>query len=115
MNVPTVNRTAVFVIPRQRYYDWANALDDDGPRIDDLPRADRASVYLIEPLTDPPNQKRALRDHWSWMFEEKLHNWHRLPEDWPSHRTYEMFLEWFEVYLVEPVFDVADMPLWQED
>jgi len=115
MNVPVVNRTAVFVVPREPYYEWAQALDDDGPMIDDLPRQDRGSAYFIEPLSNPSDVEGAIKGCWSWIFEEMLVGWHRVERDWPPNRTYKLFLEWFEVYLVEPVFDLADMPLRQEE
>ena len=37
------------------------------------------------------------------------------PETWPRKRTYAMFLAWFDVRIVDLVFDLADAPLSQEE
>jgi hypothetical protein len=112
MSAPIINRTAVIVEVKEPYMQWADALDDGGPRARDHPRRNLVSVYLIEEEEDPED---ALKRHWDWIFEEKLVSWHRVPEDWPQQRTNKMFHEWFDVRLVELVFDLADAPMIHEE
>lgn len=110
--VPTINRAAVVVEPREPYLAWARALDGENPTIDTLSREARTSVYLID---EDDDAERSLRRHWEWIFEEQLHSWHRDPRDWPRKRTYKLFRQWFDVRLVGLVFDLGDGPLLQED
>ncbi len=109
--VPIINRITTVVEPLKPFLSWADSLDDHGPRIESLSREQRTSVYLIE----DDDGERALRRHWAWIFEEKLHAWHRDPRAWPRRRTYRMFREWFDVRLVHLVFDLADAPVLHEE
>ena len=111
-SVPTVNRVATVVEPREPYLAWARGLDDDEPTIDSLSHEVLTSVYLIAFEEHP---ERSLRRNWDWMFEHKLHAWCRDATTWPPKRTYRMFREWYDVRLVDLIFDLADEPLLQED
>ena len=110
-SVPFINRIATIVEPKEPYLNWARSLDDDG-LIDKMSREDLTSVYLIE---QKEHVDRALRRHWDWIFEEKLHSWHRDRHAWPKTRTYQIFREWFEVRLVDLVFDLVDAPIFHDE
>ena len=110
--VPTINRIATVVEPRKPYFDWARGLDNDEPGIDVMTREQLTSVYLIR---ESDNSERMLRRQWDWMFEEKLFSWCRDSTLWPRKRTYKVFREWFDVRLVDLVFDLADAPIVLED
>ena len=109
---PTINRIATVVKPKEPYLVWARALDDDDPSIDSVSPAGLTSVYLIEEEEDA---ERALRRHWDWIFEEKLCSWHRDRQAWPRKRSYRVFREWFDVWLVDLVFDLAASPIVHEE
>jgi hypothetical protein len=81
--VPTINRVAVVVEPKEPYLAWARSLDGDDPTIDTMSREHLTSVYLIEEDADP---EEPLRRHWDWIFAENLHSWHRDPSLWPEPR-----------------------------
>ena len=110
--VPTINRIATVVVPKEPYFAWARALDDDEPTIDSLSSQALTSVYLID---EDDDAERSLRRNWDWIFEEKLFAWHRDRQDWPRKRTYRIFREWFDVRLVGLVFDLSDEPLVHEE
>ena len=110
--VPTINRVAVVVEPKVSYLAWARALDGDEPTIDVMSRESLTSVYLIEEHADSDD---SLEPHWDWIFVENLHSWCRDPRSWPQDRTYAMFKEWFDVRIVDTVFDLADGPVTHED
>ena len=110
--VPIINRIAAVVEPKEPYYAWARALDDEEPSIDSMWREKMTSVYLIDEEEDAED---SLRRNWDWIFEEKLFSWHRDREAWPQERTYRSFREWFEVRLVGVVFDLSEYPLLQQD
>ena len=110
--VPVINRIATIVEPRQPYLDWAGGLDSDEPGIAGFSREQLTSVYLIRETDNP---ERVLRRQWEWMFEEKLFSWCRDRTKWPRRRTYKVFREWFDVRLVDMVYDLADAPIIIDD
>ena len=110
--VPIINRVATVVEPKEPYFAWARALDGDDPMIDSLSPEALTSVYLIE---EADKAEGSLRRHWDWIFEEKLYSWHRDRRAWPRKRTYRIFREWFDVRLVELVFDLSGEPLVHEE
>ena len=114
-SVPVINRTATIIEPKEAYLEWARKLDDDEPIIDTMSRQQLTSVYLVEETMDPTDIKRSLRRHWDWIFEEKLHAWHRDPRAWPQRRTFKLFQKWFDIRLIDLVYDMADGPLSQEE
>jgi len=110
--VPIINRIAAVVEPKEPFFAWARALDGDDPSIDSLSSEDLTSVYLID---QDDNGERSLRRNWDWIFEEKLNSWHCDQQAWPRKRTFKVFREWFEVRLVDLVFDLSDEPLVHEE
>ncbi len=110
--VPIINRIAAVVEPKEPYLAWARALDDGGPSMDSLSAEDLTSVYLID---QEENAEKSLRRNWDWIFEEKLFSWHRDRQGWPRKRTLRIFREWFDVRLIDLVYDLSDDPLVQEE
>lgn len=76
-----------------------------------MTREELASAYLVEYEDEP---ERSLKRHWDWIFQESLNSWCRLPKKWPRKRTYHMFREWFEVQILDLVYDLVDGPIFQE-
>ncbi len=92
-----VKRAAITVAPKQPYIDWANSLDEDGVKIvSSLPER---HVYLIADVSDvfPFDRDVIVRPYFKAIFDEELNSWHRREREWPARRTYETFLECFEV------------------
>jgi hypothetical protein len=110
--VPTINRIAVVVEPKEPYRVWARDLDGNDPTIDGMSREHLTSVYLIE---EDPDSEEPLRRHWDWIFAENLHSWCRDSSSWPQGRTYTLFKEWFDVRVVDMVFDLDDAPLRHDE
>ena len=44
--IALLNRSAILVVPKQPYADWANSLDDDGPRFTIEDEDDHLTVFL---------------------------------------------------------------------
>jgi hypothetical protein len=102
-----VKRAAITVTPKQPYLNWANALDEGGVKIgEDF--APEKSVYLIGDVSDiiPFDRDVIVRPYFEAIFEEELNDWYRLESAWPSPRTFETFLEWFEVEVHSTVLDL---------
>jgi hypothetical protein len=108
-------RHALFVTRRQPYLDWANGMDDGGPRLDDhLSRSGR-TVFLV-PENEKPEMEALIEEFWEDIFEAELAGWMDAEDSWPRDRTREMFDEWFDVELNEAVYDLTpDEPLTQAD
>ena len=102
-----VKRAAITVTPKQPYIDWANGLDEDGVKIGEDFEPEK-SVYLIGAVTDviPFDRDVIVRPYFKAIFEEELNSWHRREREWPSSRTYETFLAWFEVEVHSMVIDL---------
>ena len=102
-----VRRAAVTVTPKQPYIDWANALDEGGVKIGEDFEPEK-SVYLIGDVSGviPFDRDVIVRPYFKAIFEEELNSWHRREREWPSGRTYETFLEWFDVEVHSMVLDL---------
>ncbi len=101
-----VKRAAITVTPKQPYITWANALDEDGVKIGEDFEPEK-SVYLIDDISDVPFDRDAMvRPYFEIIFEEELNGWDRQESAWPSPRTFETFLAWFEVEIHSMVLDL---------
>jgi hypothetical protein len=65
-------------------------------------------VYLIGDVSDvfPFDRDVIAQPYFTAIFEEELNSWHRRESEWPSRRTYETFLEWFDVEVHSMVLDL---------
>ncbi len=106
-----VKRAAITVTPKQPYIDWANAIDKDGVKIGEDFESEK-SVYLIGDISDVPFDRDAIvRPYFEIIFEEELNGWDRRESGWPSPRTFETFLAWFEVEIDSMVLDLRSSRL----
>jgi hypothetical protein len=102
-----VKRTAVIVIPKQPYIDWANSLEEGGIKLGEEDFTPEHTIYLVEDTTDFMIDKvEIIKPHFEFIFEEELVSWHRLVSDWPAKRDLDTFLEWFEVEIHSLVLDL---------
>ncbi len=102
----TINRAGLIVRPKQPYVDWANSVDDDGPRADLQALRASPSIYLVESIDFLEDFKLLVDDTWEWIFKEQLNGWMRAPDSWPEELTREMFLEWFDCELSTMIWDM---------
>jgi hypothetical protein len=108
--MPMLNRSAIILMPRQPYADWANSLDVDGPRFA-ISDADDALTVFLGPDLDAVEQIDAfVTKHFDFFFEHWLALWSTDPAQWPQRRTRRMFREWFDVRIHTMVEDAVDAP-----
>ncbi len=101
-----VERTAVIVIPKQPYIDWANSLEEGGVKIG-VDYTPEHTIYLVEDITGYMVDTVAIiKPHFEFIFEEELNSWHRLVSNWPPNRDLDTFLEWFEVEIHSLILDL---------
>jgi hypothetical protein len=103
-----LNRTLALVRARPRFFEWLRSLpDDEGEPLSDP----RPTGYLI-PEADSEEEAWAwLEAEWATLFEMELEGWVIDPALWPEGRSWTLFREWFEVELVDLVWDLVDAPL----
>jgi len=109
----TINRTVVTIIPKKPYIDWANSIDDDGPKL----YADTiiATSLLIPEKYDEYNYELFMKRNYKKIFEEELSSWMEDPDVWPKNRDYNKFKKWFEIVSSDTVFDLGEGPIVIED
>lgn len=109
----TVNRAALIVRPKQPYIDWADSMDDNGPRWN--PDIAEASIYLVEQIELLEDVPTLIDTHWEWVFEDQLSGWMRDPEAWPAPLTRGMFVEWFDYEVSTVIWDLLNARIKHED
>ena len=109
-----VKRTAVIVIPKQPYIDWANSLEEGGVKLGEDFTPEH-TIYLVEDITGYMIDKvEIIKPHFEFIFEEEQVSWHRRVSNWPPNRDLATFLEWFEVEIHSLVLDLHG-GLWGRD
>lgn len=98
MKVNTINRTAITIIPKQPYIDWANSFED-GVGYDNV----HATTILIPDEYGEFDYETYLKKIFKQVFEEQLESW--MADGWPKKRTYKVFREWFECICSDMTWD----------
>jgi len=112
MAVQYVERSLVIVRPRQPFADWANSVDDHGPRFNLDQERSQPNAYLVDNRNDSDELAVVLKTCWKDLFEEELCGWMRDPECWPAKRTRAMFEQWFDCEMILMVHDQGSEPIY---
>ena len=99
----TINRTAITIIPKQPYINWANSFEDA-----ETYDAPHATTILIPDKYGEFDFGVYLKKIFEQIFEEELESWMTDPDGWPQKRTYKMFKEWFDVICADMTWDYGD-------
>ncbi len=103
-----INRGAIGILPRKPYWDWANAIEPEGLRVDpDQPR--EATFYLVS--DEWVKVDGIIRKHWRDIFEQELFNWCTDEHQWPEKLSLKMFKEWFHIMAGTMLIDLLDGPI----
>ena len=108
--IASLNRSAILLIPKQPYVEWANSLDDDGPRFEISEANDELTVFLGPELDTVEEIEAFVTKHFDYFFDYWLEGWCTEPSLWPRRRTRRMFHEWFEIRIHTMIEDVVDAP-----
>lgn len=106
-----LNRSAILLTPRQPYADWANAVDDEGPRYELLEGHDASTVFLGPAFGTTEEVEAWVQENADQFFAYMLDEWCTEEELWPGRRTAELFAAWFDVKIHSIVVDTLDEPL----
>lgn len=112
--VPSISRGFISVIPKQPYYDWANAVfKDDAPM---GPDQHEATAYAISDDFVVKNLAEVVKDHYELIFEMELWGVCTDAVEWPDKRNWKMFNEWFSYHVGSMVWDLAaELPLEHDE
>ncbi len=103
-----INRSVIMVNPKAPYIDWANGLDDDGPKLSLSDSPHERTIYLVDEIEFNRDFDKVIDEHYSKIFEHELYSWHLAEEDWPQDRGRDVFNEWFELETHSLVLDLCD-------
>ena len=103
-DVKSVNRSALLVAAKEPYYEWANALQEGQSLEED---SLEPNVYLIDEYRSEDELAEIINECFGAIFAQELAGWHGDEENWPQERSFDMFLEWFDVVPTSLVIDVG--------
>ena len=93
------DHSGLMLIPRKIYYEWIRYII---PEIDYLNEKE-AEVFLLPQFDSVEKTEEFCRLFFDLFFQYKLKRWAEDPAFWPINRTYEMFLQWFDVRITSTV------------
>src|SRR5687767_12907123 len=112
-----VERVALIVRPKRKCVEWVNrsADPDEAPIPLEEARA-HATTYLVAINEDEePDLQSLVEEHSSDLWELALGEWVDDEDLWPKNRTAHLFRDWFDVELVDLVWDLDEgLPLTAE-
>lgn len=101
-----LNRIALVVTPKRRFFDWVNGLPEAGPPLDTEEAASHRMVYLAATGDPMPPLNELIDTYWEEIFEEALEEWVLDESLWPVNRTPHVFRDWFHVDSIDGVADM---------
>lgn len=105
--LPTLNRSAVTVKPKQPFVDWLRSAD---PTSGDIAAEAIAepTIYLLPASEDDEELAVYVRLASQSIFEDQLDAWYQVRSKWPADRGFEAFCRWFEFRADTLLLDLCD-------
>ncbi|HEX8038131.1 MAG TPA: hypothetical protein VF490_03230 [Chryseosolibacter sp.] len=103
-----INRNAILIRPKKPFFDWLNAIRK-GQR--PLLQEEENNIYLIREMESNEHIKKWIQKHFDNIFVNELNDWYTDESGWPENRTYQMFIEWFDVEIHSMVLDLEKSPV----
>lgn len=101
----TIDRSIAIIRPKQPFVDWANQLPDADGEVSLSDLRDDCLAVLVPEYDTKEEASENLAALWEDLFEEELRGWSTDESMWPTARTKEMFLDWFDVEFHSVVID----------
>lgn len=102
-----LNRSVLFVQPRQAFLDWVKK-DKQFRRLTLEQLQAEGTAYLLPAVFSSGVQQKFTSIYWREIFELELSAWTETKTEWPDARSLEMFQEWFEVRFSSLCLDLVD-------
>lgn len=108
-DLPSIDKVAVFVRPKQPFIDWINNVDPEDPlTVNDF---FDGNTYLLDAeeydIVDGDDIELLLVENYAEIFENELLNMWTNTDDWPEKISPDMFKEWFEYHVSSMVYDLS--------
>jgi len=111
LSIPVeINRSLLFVKPKQPFVDWLRGLEDSFETTVEQLLVD-SIVYLVPEILGPADEAKVLQRCFKAIFEEWLAGWWNDESDWPPRRDLRLFKKWFDVEVHSLVKDLGSEPL----
>jgi hypothetical protein len=115
-NYPLLNRCAVIVTPKQRFWQWVKKVSDGFDNNMVFEVAD-SNIYLVPDYEFETNVELAIENYISQIYQHifvrELEAWNTDPLNFPE-ITYDRFQRWFTVSSHTVIFDTVNEPLEKE-
>jgi hypothetical protein len=106
---PHLDFASVFVLcARQPFEDWARSLEGHGPDWT-LQPIDRCTAVVTPELLRQVDADEWIRQNYAEVFERQLEPWTVEEAQWPSDRSLDTFLAWFDVVFAPTIDDMRDV------
>lgn len=89
----------LILIPKNIYYEWSRYLISET----DYFNKQEEEFFLLPPFNSMEKTKEFCELFFDLFFQYKLRKCIKDPGFWPVNRTYEMFLQWFDVKIISNV------------
>jgi hypothetical protein len=109
--MPSLNRSAIVVTPKQPVLDWLQTADPTSRDITLLDLRSDPAIYLIPQCDTDKEVADVLRQLCQEIFEEQLGSWYTDTSTWPPHRSFDVFCRWFDYEYHSMLIDLSDEPL----
>lgn len=110
-----IDRIVTIIKPKQAMFDWLLKQ----PEIEQdltLEELRKDCTALLIPICEDEEQAtQFIASIFENIFANELATWNPDESSWPEHRTFEMFLEWFELEFHSLVFDLVPDEDFEED
>ncbi len=101
----TINRAYISILPKQPYYDWANAVFPDTTPMGMEGR--EATAYAIADDFAVQDLDTVVKRYVPIIFEMELFGVCTDPDTWPKKRTWSVFCAWFDYHVGSMMWDLA--------
>lgn len=108
--LPTLNRSAVIVTPKQPFLNWLHSADPSSLTFT-LEDVSEPTIYLVPDCDDDQDLVAHVRNYCDTIFEDQLAGWYTEQASWPVDRDFETFCLWFEYRAYTLLLDLCDNPL----
>lgn len=112
--LPTLNRSAVIVTPKQPFLDWLRRVDPTSADITMEELKSEPTLYLLPDCEDDEHMVAHVRKASARIFEDQLDGWYRDETTWPTDRSFGAFRRWFDYQAHTLMLDLCGTPLRRE-
>ena len=94
-----MNYGGLVLIPRKIYYEWSRYFLPEREYINEC----NAEFFLLPQFNSIEKTEEFCRLFFDLFFQYKLKKCMNDPAFWPVNRTYEMFMQWFDIRITHAV------------